>query len=128
MTLIQTAPLTGAVVVTTPSDVSLEDARKAILMFQQVRKPVLGLVENMSYLLCPHCAERIDVFSHGVGRKTAELMRVHFLGETTTGSKGADRRRFGTSGDYGGRAGVRHAGARSGEESGRTERREAAGD
>jgi len=81
LTLIQTAPLTGAVVVTTPSDVSLEDARKAILMFQQVRVPILGLVENMSYLICPHCQERIDVFSYGGGRKTAETMDVPFLGE-----------------------------------------------
>ncbi|MDQ6758805.1 MAG: Mrp/NBP35 family ATP-binding protein [Acidobacteriota bacterium] len=81
LTLIQTAPLTGAVVVTTPSDVSLEDARKAIHMFQQVRVPILGLVENMSYLVCPHCQERIDVFSYGGGRKTAETMNVHFLGE-----------------------------------------------
>jgi ATP-binding protein involved in chromosome partitioning len=81
LTLIQTAPLTGAVVVTTPSDVSLEDARKAIHMFLQVRVPILGLVENMSYLECPHCKERIDVFSHGGGRRTAETMNVHFLGE-----------------------------------------------
>src|SRR5271165_4830032 len=81
LTLIQTAPLTGAVVVTTPSDVSLEDARKAIHMFQQVRVPILGLVENMSYLVCPHCQERIDVFSYGGGRKTAAEMKVHFLGE-----------------------------------------------
>src|ERR1700681_2275290 len=81
LTLIQSAPLTGAIVVTTPSEVSLEDARKAILMFQQVRVPVLGLVENMSYLLCPHCNERIDVFSHGGGKKTAEAMGVHFMGE-----------------------------------------------
>jgi ATP-binding protein involved in chromosome partitioning len=81
LTLIQTAPLTGAVVVTTPSDVSLEDARKAIHMFQQVRVPILGLVENMSYLECPHCKERIDVFSYGGGRKTAETMNVPFLGE-----------------------------------------------
>ena len=81
LSLIQTAPLTGAVVVTTPSDVSLEDARKAIHMFQQVRVPLLGLVENMSYLECPHCKERIDVFSYGGGRKTAETMNVHFLGE-----------------------------------------------
>ena len=81
LTLIQTAPLTGAVVVTTPSDVSLEDARKAIHMFQQVRVPILGLVENMSYLECPHCHERVDVFSHGGGRKTAEMMNVYFLGE-----------------------------------------------
>lgn len=81
LTLIQTAPLTGAVVVTTPSDVSLEDARKAIHMFEQVRVPILGLVENMSYLKCPHCGERVDVFSYGGGRKTAEMMNVHFLGE-----------------------------------------------
>src|ERR1700681_3110581 len=81
LTLIQTAPLTGAIVVTTPSEVSLEDARKAIHMFQQVRVPILGLVENMSYLQCPHCNQRIDVFSHGGGRKTAETMNVPFLGE-----------------------------------------------
>src|ERR1700727_2381603 len=59
LSLIQTAPLTGAVVVTTPSEVSLEDARKAIHMFEQVRVPLLGLVENISYLQCPHCSERI---------------------------------------------------------------------
>jgi ATP-binding protein involved in chromosome partitioning len=81
LSLIQSAPLTGAVVVTTPSDVSLEDARKAVNMFDQVRVPILGMIENMSYLICPHCDERIDVFSHGGGRKTAEMMRVHFLGE-----------------------------------------------
>ena len=81
LTLIQTAPITGAVVVTTPSDVSLEDARKAIHMFHQVRVPILGIVENMSYLVCPHCSERIDVFGHGGGRRTAEEMEVNFLGE-----------------------------------------------
>ena len=81
LTLIQTAPLTGAVVVTTPSEVSLEDARKAIHMFEQVRVPILGLVENMSYLLCPHCSERIDVFSTGGGKRTAEKMEIPFLGE-----------------------------------------------
>jgi ATP-binding protein involved in chromosome partitioning len=81
LSLIQTAPLTGAVVVTTPSDVSLEDARKAVNMFQQVRVPILGMIENMSYLKCPHCGEQIDVFSHGGGRKTAEAMNVPFLGE-----------------------------------------------
>jgi ATP-binding protein involved in chromosome partitioning len=81
LSLIQSAPVTGAIVVTTPSDVSLEDARKAITMFQQVKVPVLGVVENMSYLTCPHCAERIDVFSYGGGRRTADEMQVHFLGE-----------------------------------------------
>ena len=81
LSLIQSAPVSGAIVVTTPSDVSLEDARKAIMMFHQVKVPVLGIVENMSYLTCPHCAERIDVFSHGGGRRTAHEMQVHFLGE-----------------------------------------------
>src|SRR6202451_451960 len=77
LTLIQTAPLTGAVVVTTPSDVSLEDARKAVRMFEQVKVPVLGIVENMSFLQCPHCNERIDVFSTGGGRRTAVDMGVY---------------------------------------------------
>ncbi len=81
LSLIQTAPITGAIVVTTPSDVSLEDARKAVHMFYQVRVPILGIVENMSYLTCPHCQERIDVFSHGGGRRTAAEMQVHFLAE-----------------------------------------------
>ncbi len=81
LSLIQTTPITGAVVVTTPSDVSLEDARKAIFMFSQVKVPILGVVENMSYMNCPHCNERIDVFSYGGGRRTAEEMRVHFLSE-----------------------------------------------
>jgi ATP-binding protein involved in chromosome partitioning len=81
LSLIQTAPVTGAIVVTTPSDVSLEDARKAVMMFGQVKVPVLGIVENMSYLACPHCQERIDVFSHGGGKRTAEQMNIHFLGE-----------------------------------------------
>jgi ATP-binding protein involved in chromosome partitioning len=80
LSLIQTAPVTGAVIVTTPSDVSLEDARKAVRMFEQVRVPLLGIVENMSYLQCPHCDERIDVFSSGGGRRTATEMGVHFLG------------------------------------------------
>ena len=81
LSLIQTAPITGAVIVTTPSDVSLEDARKAINMFGQVRVPILGLVENMSYLVIPGFNERIDVFGHGGGKKTAEQMNVTFLGE-----------------------------------------------
>jgi ATP-binding protein involved in chromosome partitioning len=80
LSLVQTAPLTGAVIVTTPSDVSLEDARKAVHMFEQVRVPLLGLVENMSYLQCPHCSERIDVFSTGGGKRTAKEMGVYFLG------------------------------------------------
>ncbi len=81
LSLMQTAPITGAIVVTTPSDVSLEDARKAVNMFRQVRVELLGIVENMSYLVCPHCQQRVDVFSHGGGRRTAEQMGVNFLGE-----------------------------------------------
>jgi ATP-binding protein involved in chromosome partitioning len=81
LTLIQTAPVTGAIIVTTPSEVSLEDARKAVLMFQQVRVPVLGIVENMSYMVIPSTGERIDVFGEGGGRRTAEAMSVPFLGE-----------------------------------------------
>src|SRR6478672_11147589 len=80
LSLIQTVPVTGAIVVTTPSDVSLEDARKAVHMFNQVKVPVLGLVENMSWLKCPHCNEHIDVFSMGGGSKTAREMKVNFLG------------------------------------------------
>jgi ATP-binding protein involved in chromosome partitioning len=81
LTLIQTVPITGAIVVTTPSDVSLEDARKAVHMFRQVRVEVLGIVENMSYLVCPHCNQRVDVFSYGGGQHTAAQMGVPFLGE-----------------------------------------------
>jgi ATP-binding protein involved in chromosome partitioning len=79
LTLIQTTPLTGAVVITTPSDVSLEDARKAVHMFEQVREQVLGIVENMSYL--DHNGEKIYVFGKGGGARTAELMKVPLLAE-----------------------------------------------
>jgi len=81
LSLAQSTPITGAVVVTTPSGVSLEDARKAINMFAQVRIPMLGLVENMSYLIAPVSGERIDVFGEGGGKKTAEQMDIAFLGE-----------------------------------------------
>ncbi len=81
LSLIQTVPIAGAIVVTTPSDVSLEDARKAVNMFRQVRVEVLGIVENMSYLICPHCSGRVDVFSYGGGQRTAARMGVNFLGE-----------------------------------------------
>jgi ATP-binding protein involved in chromosome partitioning len=79
LTLIQTTPLTGAIVVTTPSEVSMEDARKAVLMFEQVREEVLGIVENMSYL--EHNGERLYVFGKGGGVRTAETMGVPFLAE-----------------------------------------------
>jgi ATP-binding protein involved in chromosome partitioning len=81
LSLTQTVPLAGGVIVTTPSDVALEDARKAIGMFREVKVEVVGIVENMSYFLCPHCSERIEIFSHGGGKKTAEEFGVPFLGE-----------------------------------------------
>ncbi len=81
LSLTQTAPISGAVVVTTPSEVSLEDARKAVNMFTQVRVPILGLVENMSYLIAPGSGERIDVFGQGGGKKTAEKMGIPLIAE-----------------------------------------------
>jgi ATP-binding protein involved in chromosome partitioning len=81
LSLTQTVPLMGAIVVSTPQDVALQDARKAILMFRQVRVEVLGIVENMSYFQCPKCNERTHIFSHGGGAETAANFGVPFLGE-----------------------------------------------
>jgi ATP-binding protein involved in chromosome partitioning len=81
LSLAQTTAITGAIVVTTPSEVSLEDARKAVLMFQQLKVPVMGLVENMSYLVVPGSDQRVDVFGQGGGKRTAETMQVPLLGE-----------------------------------------------
>ncbi len=81
LSLIQTVPLTGAVLVTTPSVVALADVRKAIEMFRQVNVEILGVVENMSFFVCPHCNERADVFGHGEGRRLAETYGVPLLGE-----------------------------------------------
>ena len=81
LTITQTAPLTGAVIVTTPQDVSLIDARKGLLMFQQVKVPVLGIVENMSYFVCDECNKRHEIFRHGGGRRASEELGVPFLGE-----------------------------------------------
>jgi ATP-binding protein involved in chromosome partitioning len=81
LTLIQTVPLTGAVVVTTPSVVALADVRKAIEMFRQVNVEVLGVVENMSSFICPHCEKSVDVFGHGEGKRTADKFGVPLLGE-----------------------------------------------
>ena len=80
ISLIQTVPVSGAIVVSTPSDVSLMDARKAIEMFRQVKVEVLGMVENMSYFICPHCHNEIDIFSKGGGEHTANQFGVPFLG------------------------------------------------
>ncbi|MEE2708990.1 MAG: Mrp/NBP35 family ATP-binding protein [Gemmatimonadota bacterium] len=81
LTLTQSVPLTGGVVVTTPQDVALIDARRGVAMFQQVNVPILGIVENMSHFLCPHCHERTDIFTTGGGKRAAESLAVPFLGE-----------------------------------------------
>jgi ATP-binding protein involved in chromosome partitioning len=80
ISLVQTVPLTGAVVVSTPSDVSLEDARKALQMFAQVNVEVLGIIENMSHFTCPHCHQEIDIFSRGGAERTARQFNIPFLG------------------------------------------------
>ena len=81
LTMAQNVPLAGAVIVSTPQDLALIDARRGIAMFNQVKVPLLGVVENMSYFVCPHCGGRTDVFSHGGARKEAEKLGVPFLGE-----------------------------------------------
>jgi len=80
LSLVQTVPISGAIVVTTPSEVAMEDARKAVGMFAQVKTPILGIVENMSYLEMPD-GQRIDVFGQGGGRRMAEAMSIPFLTE-----------------------------------------------
>ncbi|MBS7541290.1 Mrp/NBP35 family ATP-binding protein [Ancylobacter lacus] len=81
LTMAQQVPLAGAVIVSTPQDLALIDARRGIAMFEKVNVPVLGVVENMSYFLCPHCGGRSDVFGHGGARHEAQRLRVPFLGE-----------------------------------------------
>jgi ATP-binding protein involved in chromosome partitioning len=81
LTMAQSVPLSGAVIVSTPQDIALIDARKGLNMFRKVDVPVLGIVENMSYFTCPHCGGRSDIFSHGGARLEAEKMQTPFLGE-----------------------------------------------
>jgi ATP-binding protein involved in chromosome partitioning len=81
LTLAQRVALAGAVIVSTPQDIALVDARKGLNMFRKVAVPVLGIVENMSYFLCPHCGERSEIFGHGGAREEAEKLGVPFLGE-----------------------------------------------
>ena len=80
LSLIQNVPLTASIVVSTPSDVSLQDARKAIEMFRQMKVDIAGIVENMSYFVCPHCQSEIDIFSRGGAERTARQFGVDFLG------------------------------------------------
>jgi ATP-binding protein involved in chromosome partitioning len=81
LTMAQQVPLKGAVIVSTPQDLALIDARRGISMFKRVNVPVLGVIENMSYFICPHCGARSDIFSHGGARHEAERLGVPFLGE-----------------------------------------------
>jgi ATP-binding protein involved in chromosome partitioning len=81
LTMAQSVPLSGAVIVSTPQDLSLIDARRGIAMFKQVAVPLLGVVENMSYFVCPHCGGRTDIFAHGGARREAETHGAPFLGE-----------------------------------------------
>ena len=81
LTMAQRVPLAGAIIVSTPQDIALLDARKGLNMFRQVDVPILGIIENMSYFSCPHCGERTDIFDHGGARATAEQMGCEFLGE-----------------------------------------------
>ncbi len=81
LSLAQSIPLTGALIVTTPQDVALLDVRKSIAMFEKVKVPILGVVENMSSFVCPHCGKATDIFSKGGGARAAEALRIPFLGE-----------------------------------------------
>ena len=81
LTMAQQVPLKGAVIVSTPQDLALVDARRGVAMFKRVNVPVLGVVENMSYFLCPSCGSRSDIFGHGGARREAERLGVTFLGE-----------------------------------------------
>ena len=81
LTLAQKVPLTGAVIISTPQDIALMDARKGLNMFRKVGVPVLGLIENMSYFTCPKCGERSEIFSHGGAKVEADRLGIDFLGE-----------------------------------------------
>ena len=81
LTLAQNVPLSGAVIVSTPQDLALLDARRGISMFEKVHVPILGIVENMSYFVCPHCGGRSEIFAHGGAKAEAQKMNVPFLGE-----------------------------------------------
>lgn len=81
LTMAQQTPLAGAVIVSTPQDLALLDARRGVAMFRKVEVPILGIIENMSYFICPECGHRSDIFAHGGARHEAERLGVPFLGE-----------------------------------------------
>jgi len=81
LSLVQMTPVAGAIVVTTPQDLALIDVKKAVRMFEKVGVPILGVIENMSYYLCPHCEGRSEIFGHGGAEETCRRMGLRFLGE-----------------------------------------------
>ncbi|MBI4364750.1 MAG: Mrp/NBP35 family ATP-binding protein, partial [Candidatus Latescibacteria bacterium] len=81
LTLVQTVPVTGAVIVSTPQDIGLRISMKTLRMFQQTKVPVMGIIENMSYYVCPHCGGRDEIFGHGGAKLASESLGVPFLGE-----------------------------------------------
>jgi ATP-binding protein involved in chromosome partitioning len=81
MSMAMEAPISGVVIVSTPQDVALEDAAKAVSMFDKLNVPVFGVIENMSYFVCPHCGDRTEIFGHGGARQAAEDLGLEFLGE-----------------------------------------------
>jgi len=81
LSLVQMTPVAGAIVVTTPQDLALIDVKKAVRMFEKVGVPILGVIENMSYYLCPHCEGRSEIFGHGGAEETCRQMGLRFLGE-----------------------------------------------
>lgn len=81
LTLVQTVPLTGSIIVTTSSELALVDAEKGLVMFRSVDSPVVGMIENMSYFVCPHCDQRTDIFGHGASRALCDRLETEFLGD-----------------------------------------------
>jgi len=81
LTLAQRVPLAGAVVVSTPQDLALIDAKKALAMFRKTEVPIFGIIENMSVFVCPHCGTESHIFGHGGAKATAASLGVDFLGE-----------------------------------------------
>ena len=81
LTLAQNVPIAGAVIVSTPQDLALIDARRGVAMFNKVEVPILGIIENMSYFICPDCGGRHDIFAHGGAHAEADKLGVPFLGE-----------------------------------------------
>ena len=98
LTLAQNVPLKGAIIISTPQDLSLIDARRGLAMFKKVNVPVLGIVENMSYFQCPHCGTRSDIFGHGGARHEAERLGGAVPGRNSAAHVDSRHLRFGHTG------------------------------